>query len=158
MTGDHTLCSGGTGGGETGVLAGAVTANLSVSTVSVQETARQTGAGLAEMALRTGHTAATLLSTPAFNTTLPALAVLAGPTFLHTHPGLAPVSPPAVRGGGAGEGEGETLQGGVTGGCGWTGAESLMVGDLALSTPPTGGGGAGVLTLRVDAGLAGSTL
>ena len=158
VAGDDTLRSGGTGGGETGVLAGAVTANLLVATVGVQETARQTGAALAEMSLRTGNTAATLLPTPTFNTTLPALAVLVCPTFLDTDPGLAPVSSPALRAGGAGEGEGETLQAGVPGGRGWAGAESLVVGDLTLGTPPTGGGGAGVLALRVDAGLAGSTL
>ena len=92
MAGDHTLGSGCTGGGEAGVLAGAVTANLLVATVGVQETAGQTGAALAEVALRTGNTGATLLPTPTFNTTLATLAVLAGPTFLDTDPGLAPVS------------------------------------------------------------------
>ena len=147
MAGDHTLGSGCTGGGEAGVLAGAVTANLLVATVGVQETAGQTGAALAEMALRTGNTGATLLPTPTFNTTLATLAVLAGPTFLDTDPGLAPVSSATLRAGRAGEGEGETLQAGVTGGRGWAGAESLVVGDLALGTPSTGGGGAGVRTL-----------
>ena len=158
MAGHHTLRSGGTAGGQTGVLAGTFPANLLVSTVRVQQTAGQTVAGLAEVSLRTGDTAAALLPAPSLHTALPALAVLAGPALLHTDPALAPVSPPAVRAGGAGEGERETLQAGVPGGRSGAGAEGLVGGHLALGTPPAGGGGAGVLALGVDAGLAGPTL
>ena len=154
VVGDDTLGGGGTVGGEAGVLAGAVTADLLVTTVSVQETAGETGAALAEVALGTGDRPTALLATLALHTALATLTVRPRPAGLDTDPVLAPVAPPAVRGAGAGEGEGETLRGGVTGGGGRAGAESLVVPHLTLGTGPAGRAGAGVPALRGDTGLA----
>ena len=113
---------------------------------------------MAEVALGAGDCPATLLTTPAGHTTLPALAVRASPAPLDTDSLLAPVTAPAVRGAGAGEGEGETLQGGVASGGGRAGAQRLVVADLALSAATAGRAGAGVLALGGDTGLATSTL
>ena len=55
MVGYDTLGRGGTVGGKAGVLTGSVSTDLLVTTVSVQETARETGPALAQVTLGTGH-------------------------------------------------------------------------------------------------------